>query len=61
MTKIEDDRPCDHCAKQPELRICDGCGVSAMITDCGHKGQPRPIAGDGIDMLCDSCAEKHHD
>jgi hypothetical protein len=51
------DSTCAACGVEPKLRTCDRCGVSAMITDCGHRSQPRPIAAAGVDMLCDACAE----
>jgi hypothetical protein len=59
---IPNDAPCPECGQQPELRACWACHVEAWITDCGHMGQPRPIAPgriSGLDMhrvFCRDCA-----
>ena len=59
---IANDEQCNECAVAPERRICRACGQSAMITDCGHQSQPRPIAAgrsDGSEMhemFCAFCA-----
>jgi hypothetical protein len=47
---------CDTAAK---LRRCVGCGSTGMVTDCGHRSQPRPIAADERtgESVCDACAE----
>lgn len=56
---IPDDTRCEHCDIEPSLYTCDGCGVGAMLVDCGHQRQPRPIAADGHRCYCDDCyAEK---
>ena len=53
---ISNDVACKACGETPERRQCEECGVSAMIVDCGHQAQPRPIAADdhGHDY-CDDC------
>jgi hypothetical protein len=55
---IHDDTDCDHCGSKATRRTCEGCGVTALITDCGHLDQPRPIAPYGIyghNCSCDDC------
>lgn len=54
---IKDDEDCSVCDCRAARATCAKCGVSAMITNCGHKEQPRPIAQDEHgDILCDDCA-----
>ena len=55
---IPDDLDCPHCGLRAERRTCEDCGVSAMITDCGHERQPRPISADGGHDYCDACYER---
>ena len=56
------DDPCADCGAAPEARTCCACGALAVLTDCGHQTQPRPIAAgraDGSDMgrtYCETCA-----
>ena len=56
------DTICTQCGTEAQERKCAACGTTAMITDCGHMAQPRPIAAgriDGTDLqndYCDSCA-----
>lgn len=53
---IEDDEACPWCGTQPKEYTCDTCGISAMLTDCGHMAQPRPIAADDRgNAICDAC------
>jgi hypothetical protein len=53
---------CPHCGAPAELRTCVVCGRSAWVIDCGHYGQPRPIATGRVDgsdsahYYCDECA-----
>jgi hypothetical protein len=62
VDRIPDDPSCLECGASPELRVCQTCGTSAHITDCGHFPQPRPIAAghnDGSDLFnvyCYVCA-----
>lgn len=56
---ITDDTECLSCGEKPTQRTCENCGVSAMITDCGCKEQPRPIAADGHHNYCDECSDAH--
>jgi len=61
---IADDTTCPHCDAEPTQRTCRGCGAAALITDCGHQDQPRPIAGNGIygqDCSCDECEQQAED
>ena len=59
---IPNDSACEECGTTPERRTCTECGQTAMITDCGHQHQPRPIAAgrdDGSEMsrvFCAMCA-----
>lgn len=61
--KIENDEDCSVCGAVAKLLRCDGCGVEALITNCGHMAQPRPIAAgraDGSEMgnvYCQDCAD----
>ena len=53
------DTDCDTCEVKAEERTCDDCGKSAVIADCGHQAQPRPIAASPDGRLrCDGCAEE---
>lgn len=61
----EQERPggeCPECAEPARLRECDDCGRRAWLIDCGHYGQPRPIAagrrgGRQADRdYCEDCA-----
>ena len=59
MRLIPDDVDCPSCGERAVLRTCHECGQSAMITDCGHESQPRPIAAgreDGSDLAHAYCA-----
>ena len=50
---------CPKCGTRAEFRVCSQCGVAAWVIDCGHYGQPRPIAAgpDGL-LYCDDCWEE---
>lgn len=60
---IPDDDDCAECGAAAELQMCCACGVTAMITNCGHQFQPRPLAAgridgsDGSSTYCTKCAE----
>jgi hypothetical protein len=59
------DSPCTICGARPRLRVCAGCDAKALVTDCGHFSQPRPISAgrsDGMDLhhdYCEECADAH--
>lgn len=59
---IDPDSACDQCHATPQQRTCADCGVSGWVTDCGHMGQPRPIAAGRVDGaeshkdFCENCA-----
>ncbi len=63
-TTPTNDATCGACGTEPERRTCSECGRSAMITDCGHMPQPRPIASGrsgGTEMslvFCARCANE---
>lgn len=50
---------CARCEVQREQWTCDDCGLSALLIDCGHYDQPRPIAhdGGGHHVYCDDCSD----
>ena len=55
-----EDEPCLSCGCLPVFRECatDGCTAWGYVTDCGHKDQPRPLAGNGVnggETSCDDC------
>jgi CRISPR/Cas system-associated protein Cas10 (large subunit of type III CRISPR-Cas system) len=60
---IPNDERCNECGAQPQQRTCSVCGNTALITDCGHKPQPRPIAAgradgnEGHRDFCSFCVE----
>lgn len=60
---VDDD--CSICGTTARERTCDDCGAVAIVTDCGHQVQPRPIAAgrtDGRQMhrdYCTDCAEQY--
>lgn len=59
-TTITNDTDCADCTAIAVLRTCAGCGAEAMITDCGHQSQPRPIAANGVygtEASCESCED----
>jgi len=59
-TTITNDTDCADCTAIAVLRTCAGCGAEALITDCGHQSQPRPIAANGIygtEPSCESCED----
>lgn len=60
--EIQDDSDCDAngCGVRALRRQCCACGVSALICDCGHQAQPRPIAADGANDWCDACYDVGH-
>lgn len=60
--EISDDADCDveGCGVTAERRVCCACGVSALICDCGHYAQPRPIAANGHLDWCDACYDVDH-
>jgi hypothetical protein len=49
-------------ANIPDDLTCDGCGITALIVDCGHQAQPRPLAAGRADgsalhrTYCPACA-----
>ena len=49
---------CQTCGEPRRERECVGCGVKALVIDCGHYWQPRPISAspDGKDR-CSNCSE----
>jgi len=55
---------CAFCGQEAEYRVCDQCGVSDWIIDCGDQAQPAKIAAgraDGSDMghtYCTKCAHQ---
>ena len=50
------DADCEICPAQAERRRCVHCGITMMLTDCGHYDQPRPIAADERGrMVCEEC------
>lgn len=56
---ISDDaeESCPECGEARRERTCSRCGVSALLIDCGHYDQPRPIDCDFTgETLCDMCA-----
>lgn len=56
--EIPDDPPeCEDCGVRRKQRVCESCGVSAELIDCGHYGRPE-IAGDSIKDYCDTCWEQ---
>lgn len=49
---------CPDCGEPARRRTCAGCGFSAMVIDCGHMPQPRPISAglyDGSRLDSDFC------
>lgn len=52
---------CDYCGIDPSRRTCHRCGATALIVDCGHRAQPRPIAAGlppgGHDLHLDYCED----
>lgn len=65
MTYLCIDAECTRCDAKARLRTCHSCGVQAIITDCGHFMQPRPIAAgrsdgtDGHHDYCTDCCDVH--
>ena len=65
-TALTDDTDCLICDASATERTCSDCGATALITDCGHRDQPRPIAagrGDGSELhrtYCGDCAAVDH-
>ena len=56
MEVIENDETCPRCGKEPELRTCVVCGVSAETVDCGDQWLPRPLAADQDgEVRCENC------
>lgn len=52
------DTACDLCPCEAEHRACADCGAEAVVVDCGHYDQPRPIAASahaGGDAVCEAC------
>jgi Zn ribbon nucleic-acid-binding protein len=53
---------CPDCNKESQLRMCDECGLTLWVIDCGHEPQPVEIApgrADGSDLehtYCYKCA-----
>lgn len=63
LTYLTIDSPCASCGARPRLRVCSVCDAKALVTDCGHFAQPRPISAGGSDGTvchrdyCDDCAD----
>jgi hypothetical protein len=54
------DEACGRCEAPARHLTCADCGAEGIVTDCGHKAQPRPIAAaaDNGDPVCDACWAK---
>jgi hypothetical protein len=62
ITYLTIDPTCPRCGARPRLRTCLGCGAKALLTDCGHMPQPRPIAiGRGGFNYCVDCSDEQGD
>lgn len=55
--KYEDDPECPKCGCPPESRRCHYCATAALITECVHSFQPRPIhaTDNGQRWVCFAC------
>lgn len=53
------DTDCTLCGARAEHRTCADCGATGIVTDCGHKAQPRPIAGSerNGEPVCGECED----
>jgi hypothetical protein len=64
MNQEHEGGECPVCGTKAELRTCSVCGKKMWVIDCGHMGQPRPIAAgrtDGSEThkdFCEECAEE---
>lgn len=56
---ICDDNDCERCGARAARISCDDCGASGVVTDCGHREQPRPIAASQFDgrAVCEGCED----
>jgi len=52
------DTDCTDCGETAVLLTCEECAAKAVITNCGHYAQPRPIVSDGIAITCLDCYDK---
>jgi hypothetical protein len=53
------DTDCADCGARAVPLACADCGATGIVTDCGHRAQPRPIAGSahGGDPVCEGCED----
>jgi hypothetical protein len=53
------DTDCTHCGETARRLVCADCGAEAIVTNCGHKSQPRPIAGSAWNgqPVCGPCED----
>jgi len=50
------DEPCSLCHAPAVELSCECCAATAVVTNCGHHPQPRPIAPDTDGaLLCGDC------
>lgn len=58
MAYQDEGEQCRSCGARAKHRVCETCGESGWVIDCGHFPQPRPISADSYGHAqCDDCAD----